>query len=817
MRMISAACASLLILAGFAGSATAEIPSRTVDVRCRKDLHRAAIGIVNAGLAELSKCHKSRMRGDLVPTVDCNDTANALSIARIPRAQEKMHRRSEKTCQAKGASDPIALGLDPCPSPCDTVAVSNNYDGVANCLICLSEQRSESMMSTTVGTPPFPASKEEEKCQLRVANAARRYVIKRMRAQQVCQKKKELGKIPVITDCKTTDERGQIARAEAALSKVISRCDDATLASLNNCGGDVAALQTCALTTTQDLADALFDAIYPPIADIVIISPVDGAAITDSSFLLKVALPTANVDPASLQVSLNGQNIPLLPLGDGSFELIISAGPPLLDANTITVNAMTTGGQNLVEMIAFSYEPPKARVSQISSPTQLIAGPLAQGQVGDYLLENGVARFIVQDVAQRGLSNVGTYGGNLIDAELLSDPGRDEFLEIQPMVNVESVINAQTVEIVNDGQDGTAAILRTCGPDDLLDFVNISSNIKDAAGLELPDTVDDRDYEVEGCTEYSLEAEATRVRMETTIFNNEALGIGLFVGDIMAAGGALDPWAVRTNNVGGIGEVLLSTSSGIGFIGQKAASGLAYSYVPVPLDGGPAVTSEVLGVGGVTGALHNVSVLQAIAGAPAFIIESGGSASYSRYFGIGAGGGSIVVDDILDLNGLSHGQLAGCVTVAGDPAPGARVAISPSTALTGLATHFVTDATGCFVGDLRPGTYTGAAAAAGTLFETGSNTPFERGITMITNQTTFIDFDLPAPARINVQIVDENSDPMPGRVSIVGFDAAAEQGLSTPFLLGTRDDLALRRFRKRWTRLRPSRLFLCRCRWHGDD
>jgi hypothetical protein len=71
-------------------------------------------------------------------------------------------------------------------------------------------------------------------------------------------------------------------------------------------------------------------------------------------------------------------------------------------------------------------------------------------------------------VGQRELYSVGQYGGNLIDAELVGRPDRDNFLEVQPGLNIESVINAQTVEIVNDGQDGTAAVIRTCGPDDLL-------------------------------------------------------------------------------------------------------------------------------------------------------------------------------------------------------------------------------------------------------------------------------------------------------------------------------------------------------------
>ena len=52
--------------------------------------------------------------------------------------------------------------------------------------------------------------------------------------------------------------------------------------------------------------------------------------------------------------------------------------------------------------------------------------------MGDWLLENEVGRFVVQDAPQRDLHSVGAFGGNLIDAELSVDPGSDNFFEIQP-------------------------------------------------------------------------------------------------------------------------------------------------------------------------------------------------------------------------------------------------------------------------------------------------------------------------------------------------------------------------------------------------
>src|SRR6185369_13490260 len=168
-----------------------------------------------------------------------------------------------------------------------------------------------------------------------------------------------------------------------------------------------------------------------------------------------------------------------------------------------------------------------ASAHQITDSAELITGPLASGQIGDTMVENEVARFIIQKPNVRDMWSVGAFGGNIIDAELVGHPGLDNFLEIQPAVNIETVINATSLEIVNDGSDGGAAVVRTCGPDDLLDFVNASTIIR-GAGLPFPASADDNNQDVEACTEYILEPDATYLKMVTTVMNNEPSQLGLF-------------------------------------------------------------------------------------------------------------------------------------------------------------------------------------------------------------------------------------------------------------------------------------------------
>ena len=59
---------------------------------------------------------------------------------------------------------------------------------------------------------------------------------------------------------------------------------------------------------------------------------------------------------------------------------------------------------------------PPATARQVMSRDELIGGPTALGEVGDFLLENDKIRVVIQGPGfSRGF---GVYGGSLIDADL---------------------------------------------------------------------------------------------------------------------------------------------------------------------------------------------------------------------------------------------------------------------------------------------------------------------------------------------------------------------------------------------------------------
>ena len=90
---------------------------------------------------------------------------------------------------------------------------------------------------------------------------------------------------------------------------------------------------------------------------------------------------------------------------------------------------------------------PSAQVYRVSSRSQLIGGPRALGEIGDYLLENDQIRVVVQD---KGFSRgFGIYGGSIIDADLVrtrsgegdsaSSVGYDNFGEMFPAFFLEAM------------------------------------------------------------------------------------------------------------------------------------------------------------------------------------------------------------------------------------------------------------------------------------------------------------------------------------------------------------------------------------------
>ncbi len=528
------------------------------------------------------------------------------------------------------------------------------------------------------------------------------------------------------------------------------------------------------------------------------LTPAAGDVVTRFVFDVEVEL-LAPSDVSTLVVELNGEDITAqLSGGPRVYTATLSPGPPLRDENTLYARVTHRNGKFTIEETAdFEYLPAKARAQVVSDVTDCVTGPLAHCAVGDFLISNGRARYVIQQANQRESHAVGTFGGNLIDAERVVDgvpQGNDNFFELQPSMNIETVINAIDAEIVNDGQDGTAAIVRTCGPDDLLDDINPSSVVGDAGG-QLPPGVDDQDYDVIGCTEYTLEPSAGALEIVTTIESMEGSDVPLFLGDYINGGGELEQWGAASDAAPiplpqlGVGETLVNWGIDVlSFIGFDEAEGADYGLL-LPRPPEVPVPSSSFTTTGVSFVMHGHSIpLVLIFGAPAnFVVPAGDAISFRRWFSVGDGSGANAIEAVTEINGVQSGTLRGCVTSAGDPVTGARIAASRDgnggTAQAGVVkAHWVADASGCYEARIPTGDYLVAAGKEGFPYEGGGSVPVQHLVTVTDGGTAVQDIELPQAGRLRVVATDHLGSALPVRVAVVGFDPSPQVRLTSTII-----------------------------------
>ena len=227
-----------------------------------------------------------------------------------------------------------------------------------------------------------------------------------------------------------------------------------------------------------------------------------------------------------------------------------------------------------------------ARAQRITSNMQLIGGPAARGEIGDYVMENDQVRVIIQDLTYNRGS--GLFGGSLIDADitrlnserdLLGGNGHDSFGELFPAFFLE-VVDPEQITIVQDGSDGGAAMIEVSGRGGefvtmlrlfnqvMVNSYDAQANIKRVLRGNPP--LLDQDPKVSFSVRYILEPGARHVRVESTL-RNESLATLLFpnkpVLDAITGvlGVNLGDFRVPAGHVIGLGKLNSPFLPGIGY------------------------------------------------------------------------------------------------------------------------------------------------------------------------------------------------------------------------------------------------------------
>ncbi len=444
---------------------------------------------------------------------------------------------------------------------------------------------------------------------------------------------------------------------------------------------------------------------------------------------------------------------------------------------------------------------PSARV--ITSESELLPGPMARGRVGDLLLDNSRLRAVVQK-AGRNWYNISQFGGNIIDALPKDERGRllgeDHYEEAALGTNVESSPNYQTVEVLQaGGRDAegncTSAIIRATGPDDLLDFVNGSSAIRDM-GFMYPDSADDVDLPITIQTDYILEPGKSYITMQTRLINEGDSAVDLYLVEYLNGSGEVEVF----QHGYGFGEVLVTAPCDSCryaiYAGHEGGAGVSYGIVHnFP-------RSSSVSVSGVTVLVYGSDALPLFAAGgdlePApFTVPGSGELTVTRWFVVGDGDVASILDVKHELLGEATGSLSGVVTDPAGPVAGAEIAVISSdndfealpAGIPGLtdalplpsllrgpdtivANHFRTDAQGRFSGRLPPGSYELRLNAPGR----GAGEPSTVSVTISADADTVQDFSVPAPARLRVRVVDGSGQPVAAKVQLIGTDSSPDAG-----------------------------------------
>ena len=153
----------------------------------------------------------------------------------------------------------------------------------------------------------------------------------------------------------------------------------------------------------------------------------------------------------------------------------------------------------------------QVELNQITSPDQLIAGPNADGQIGDFLFRNENINIVVSNIDHP--SNYTNTGGHIIDIDWILGSG-DLFNCLFTYLDNDfpNQGNYTSIEIINDGSNGEPAVLRLSG-------------------------VYSENNQIAVITEYVLDSQELYITAQTWLINNSGSKISDFgLGDVILWG-----------------------------------------------------------------------------------------------------------------------------------------------------------------------------------------------------------------------------------------------------------------------------------------
>jgi hypothetical protein len=446
----------------------------------------------------------------------------------------------------------------------------------------------------------------------------------------------------------------------------------------------------------------------------------------------------------------------------------------------------------LLGALACGSERPRAFAGQVTSKSQLIGGPRALGEIGDYRLSNSRVRFIVQSIDSARA--FGTFGGSLIDADLArpeeqADPrtglnGQDGLGELFATFFLSSA-RPEKIEVIDDGHSGHHARVRVTGsPTDFFTSTHLLDQAALGPGLKF-------------AVDYALGPEDDFLVITASVLNTTAdeLGFPVFIVPIpvgfIALFGEGQPLFIP-GEAGYDARFTLQRAYGrsyrlpalpgltprvVAIDAHRVSYGLMFcttckSPLPTGLPGVQGyvwnhrdvfsayadIQPESVHVPFVSGSLFGLFVGELPEKLPA-----GAAHSTSLELHVGAPGVSTQTDALYGEQGDDTGAVSGVVReeVTLQPVPDATVVFFAGTDSKGDAvTSARSDPEGRFRAQLPPGKYAAIARKA----PHPNAAPVQ--ISVAYNRTTYFEPILPRTAILAVEVTDETGRRIPAKVSL---------------------------------------------------
>ncbi len=234
------------------------------EAKCRAFISKSVGKQVKAAQKAIGKCHKDRIKGKILPAVDCNTISIADTKGKVAGAEMKFSDNIVAQCSDTGGPlGDVLAQFTTCHSPSETAddgGATTDIDDfleVAACVSAMARALSESNARQILGTPDALAvqnlenlTKNLSKCHAEVGKRYAKLIETAAKVGAKCQKASDASSGPLDYVCAGLDPDGKILKTLNKLkASVTKRCGSLSLPDMNTldmCGDSADQVGACA-------------------------------------------------------------------------------------------------------------------------------------------------------------------------------------------------------------------------------------------------------------------------------------------------------------------------------------------------------------------------------------------------------------------------------------------------------------------------------------------------------------------------------------------------------------------------------------------